>query len=330
MGVRTMLRCSLIAGVVAATVVLSACGASEGASPTPAPVETLPAVTEAPVEKMPPTMTPSPVETPRTATPEAAWPVRDTYHSFGNANSDVVVVLSQGGPLPVLVREVEILEVLSPLNLERVHLVNVHQAQTIDPAAFMAADITFDEAKAADVISAAMLATLVDHFQAQGKMVYVVGISFGAFMVQELLATQGNVAEGYLIANGRLDMPPAIWTVFAEGRTVEFVDGVEIEKPVTGRNGPDVETVAVERNMARLASGLGHYRYSERLARVDMTNVVYVSGTFDLQVGRLSDAEIVFLVERGADVVQYDGGHAAPDAVALDAFNRIFPPDLLK
>ena len=108
-------------------------------------------------------------------------------------------------------------------------------------------------------------------------MVYVVGISFGAFMVQELLATQGNVAEGYLIANGRLDMAPAIWTVFAEGRTVEFVDGVEIEEPVTGRNGPDAETVAVGRNMARLASGLGHYRYSERLARVDMTNVVYVS-----------------------------------------------------
>ena len=48
----------------------------------------------------------SPVETPRTATAEAAWPIRDTYHSFGNANSDVVVVLSQGGPLPGLVQEV--------------------------------------------------------------------------------------------------------------------------------------------------------------------------------------------------------------------------------
>ena len=110
MGMRTMLRCSLIAGVVAATVVLSACA-----------------------PEMPPTMMPSPVETPRTATPEAAWPVRDTYHSFANANSNVVVVLSQGGPLPGLVQEVEVLKELSPLNLERLHLVNVHQAQTIDP-----------------------------------------------------------------------------------------------------------------------------------------------------------------------------------------------------
>ena len=35
-----------------------------------------------------------------------------------------------------------------------------------------------------------MLATLADYFQAQGKVVYVVGISFGAFMVQELPATK--------------------------------------------------------------------------------------------------------------------------------------------
>ena len=44
MGVRTMLRCSLIAGVVAATVVLSACA-----------------------PEMPPTMMPSPVETEKRA-----------------------------------------------------------------------------------------------------------------------------------------------------------------------------------------------------------------------------------------------------------------------
>ena len=120
----------------------------------------------------------------------------------------------------------------------------------------------------------------MDHFQAQDKTVYVVGISVGAFMVQELLSTQGNVAAGYLIANGRLDMPPAVWTVYAEGRTVGFVDGVEIKHPRTGGHEPAPEgTVPLQRNMARLAAGLGHYRYTERLAGVDMTNVVYLSGT---------------------------------------------------
>ena len=306
-GLRSMLRCSLIAGVFAATVALSACGASEAVPPTSAPVQT-----------------------PPTVTPEAAWAIEDSYHSFGNPDAGVVVVNSQGGPMPALVRKREILEKLGLLNLERIHLVNVHQAQTINPAPFTAADITFDEAKAADGESVEVLAALVDHFQAQGKTVYVVGISFGAFMVQELLATQGNVAEGYLIANGRLDMPPTIWTVFAEGRTVGFVDGVEIEDPRTGGHEPAPEgTVPLQRNMARLAAGLGHYRYTERLAGVDMTNVVYLSGTLDEQVGRLSDAEVAFLAERGADVVQYDGGHSVPDAAALDAFGRLFPSGLL-
>ena len=269
------------------------------------------------------------VQTPPTVTPEAAWAIEDAYHSFGNPDAGVVVN-SQGGPMPALVRKREILEKLGLLNLERIHLVNVHQAQTINPAPFTAADITFDEAKAADGESVEVLAALVDHFQAQGKTVYVVGISFGAFMVQELLATQGNVAEGYLIANGRLDMPPTIWTVFAEGRTVGFVDGVEIEDPRTGGHEPAPEgTVPLQRNMARLAAGLGHYRYTERLAGVDMTNVVYLSGTLDEQVGRLSDAEVAFLAERGADVVQYDGGHSVPDAAALDAFGRLFPSGLL-
>ena len=201
---------------------LSACGARE----TPAPRAT-------------PVSTPSPVETHPTATPEAAGAIENTYQGFGNPGAGVVVVLSQGGPMLALVRKREILEKLGLLNLERIHLVNVHQAQTINPAPFTAADITFDEAKAADGESVEVLAALVDHFQAQDKTVYVVGISFGAFMVQELLSTQGNVAAGYLIANGRLDMPPAVWTVYAEGRTVGFVDGVEIEDPgLEGTNRP--------------------------------------------------------------------------------------------
>ena len=203
---------------------------------------------------------------------------------------------------------------------------NVHQAQTINPAPFTAADITFDEAKAADGEAWRSWPPSWTTSRLKTRRSTVVGISFGAFMVQELLSTQGNVAAGYLIANGRLDMPPAVWTVYAEGRTVGFVDGVEIKHPRTGGHEPAPEgTVPLQRNMARLAAGLGHYRYTERLAGVDMTNVVYLSGTLDEQVGRLSDAEVAFLAERGADVVQYDGGHSVPDAAALDAFGRLFP-----
>ena len=100
-----MIRCSIIAGVAAATVVLSACGARE----TPAPRATL-------------VPTAAPVETHPTATPEAAGAIENTYQGFGNPGAGVVVVLSQGGPMLALVRKREILEKLGLLNLERIHL----------------------------------------------------------------------------------------------------------------------------------------------------------------------------------------------------------------
>ena len=122
--------------------------------------------------------------------------VEDTYVGVGNGAAEVVVAIAQGGPLPYLVGEGELRQRTRGLDLEHAYLVNVHQAQTIDAAAFSVEDISFDEAKAADSRSVAMLAAVVEHFRDQGEVVYVVGISFGALLVQELLATQGNVAEG--------------------------------------------------------------------------------------------------------------------------------------
>ncbi len=263
------------------------------------------------------------------ATEDGGTVIEDTYIGTGNPGSDVVVALAQGGPMPFLVPEWELQEVLSPLDLEQVYLVNVHQAQTINAGAFIDQDITFAEAKAAGSESAAMLAAVVAHFKDQGKTVYVVGISFGAFMVQELLATQGNVADGYLIAVGRIDMPAEVWTEFSEGRAAGFVNGTEIVEFTIEEAGMGAGTPAGDRNMARLAAGLGHNRYSERLARIDMANVVYVFGTVDEQVGRLSDAEREFLSGRDANVIAYEGGHDTPAAVVRDALSRTLPPELL-
>ncbi len=301
--------------------------ATPTATPTPSPVPTPTATLTAT-----PTATPTPTAAPTAApTPTAAAPLAlaDTYVSGGNADADVVVVNAQGGPVPYLLPREAIIAPLIALNLERAYVVNVHQAQTLDPDAFAGEDIAFEDARAADVATVEMLAAVVDHFLERGKTVYVVGISFGAFVVQELLATQGNVAEGYLIMVGRIDMPEEVWTEFAEGRPVGFVDGVEIVTFTSEEAGMGGAGEISDRNMARLAAGLGHHRYSERLAGVDLSNVFYVSGSVDEQVGRLSDAEVAFLYERGADVTVYEGGHETPDAVIRDALERLLPPELL-
>lgn len=326
-GMRLAVRQWLVIGIAALAVAAAACGSDDPAAPTETatapPTATAVPATETAVPTATAAASPSP-----DASAGAARTVEDLYVAVGNPDADAVLVNTQGGPVPFLFPKEEIPEAFGLLDLDRVYLVSVHQSQTIDPAPFTDADITFEEAQAADAASVAMLAAVVDHFLARGKTVYVVGISFGAFMVQELLATQGNVAEGYLIMVGRIDMPEAVWTTFAEGRTVGFADGVDVIEVTSGEAGMGGEGPVADRNMARLAAGLGHHRYSERLAAIDMANVVYVSGDLDEQVGRLSDAEAAFLTGRDADVIRYDGGHDTPFAVARDAFSRVLPADL--
>ena len=338
---RIKLAAILSAGTIAVAIVAAGCGSGDDAAPVPAATTsaavatTVPATTEAAptTEAVPTTAAPAPSTT-EAAAPEpteSAAPsgLEDTYGSFGNLDADTVVVVTQGGPVTFLLGPEELVEETGLLNPEQVQLVSVHQAQTLDPERFIAADISFDEAKAADAESVAMLADVVAHFKDQGKTVHVVGFSFGAFMVQELLATQGNIADGYLIKVGRIDMPEEVWTEFSEGRAVGFVDGVEIVKFDIAEAGMGGETPEADRNMARLAAGLGHKRYSQLLADVDMSNVVYVYGDADEQVGRLSDAEVAFLEGRSASVIAYEGGHATPAEVTQDAISRLVEPELL-
>ena len=238
----------------------------------------------------------------------------DTYEAFGNPAADTVVVNAQGGPLPELVTD-ELREIINVDQSDELYVVNVHQAQTLSPSDYSKTDISFEQAKSADTESVEMLADVVEHFKAEGKKVYVLGISFGAFVVQDLLANQGNVADGYTIVVGRLDMPEAVWTEFSEGRTVGFSDGVNVIEVPIEEAGMGGENEIADRNMARLAAGLGHKRYTELLADVDLTNVAYIYGETDQQVGRLSAAEITFLTDKGATVEAHPGGHGE----AIDA-----------
>lgn len=346
---RIKLIVGLWVGMVAVALVAAGCGSDDdtpsaepsapatSAATTPDPEATTPDASEAeaPATTAPaatteaPTTTEPAVEPAEPDVPAVPPELEGTFGSFGNPGADTVVIVTQGGPVTFLLGPEVLIEEVGQLNPEQVQLVSVHQAQTLEPDRFIAADISFDDAKAADAASVAMLADVVDYFKDQGKTVHVVGFSFGAFMVQDLLATQGNIADGYLIKVGRVDMPDEVWTEFSEGRAVGFVDGVEIIKFDIADAGMGGETPEADRNMARLAAGLGHKRYTELLADVDLSNVVYVYGDVDEQVGRLSEAEVAFLESRSATVIEYQGGHATPAEVTQDAISRLVEPELL-
>ena len=225
----------------------------------------------------------------------------------GNPQSDIVLVYAQGGPLSLLDSEGLSLIYDSGMRskLKDALFVDVHQAQTLMPELFDENSISFDQAKQHDAKTTQMLYKVIKYFKDDGKTVYVVGISFGAFVVQDLLATNGNIADGYLIMVGRLNIQDEIWTSYSKGIVMEFDD--DALTPIMADDiGHDHDGFE---NMHKLAAGLGHKRYVELLEDVNLSNVVYVYGEKDKVVGKLSDLELEFLHSHNATVLKSQNDH---------------------
>ncbi len=182
--------------------------------------------------------------------------------------------------------------------------VNVHQAQTQSPNLFADEAISFDDAKTYDIQTIDNLSEVVRYFKGLDKKVVVVGVSFGAFVVQGLIAEKGyDIADRYLIMVGRLDIDDVIWEGFSEGKYGSFSGGL---LPSIDGTPSTVEAS----NMNKLAAGLGYNRYTNLLDKYDdLSNVVYVYGEIDAQVGRLTNEELEFLREKNVTVIEGAGGH---------------------
>lgn len=223
-------------------------------------------------------------------------------YTYGNEASNTVIVNTQGGLIPELYNN-ELKEILKTVNTNDYLIVNVHQAQTKNPELFVDKEISFDEAIEYDKKSIENLDKVIKYYKDKNKKVYVLGISFGAFMTQELIAEKGvDVADKYLIMVGRLDIDDMFWKGFSEGKNGSYIDGVN---PVL-EEADDI----VEKNMYKLAAGLGKNRYTKKLDKYDLSNVTYVYGKTDEQVGKLTDEEIEFLKSKNAIIISDDGGHS--------------------
>lgn len=230
-----------------------------------------------------------------------------TFH--GNQEADIVVVYAQGGPDTNLTEGEAIDGFISDTQIESARFVVVHQAQTKNPSSFTNTDITFEEAKQFDLESAENLYKVVDFFKTQqDKTVYVIGISFGAYVVQELIAVNGvDVADGYLIIAGRLDIEADVWQPASQGKYSEFVYDNDSNYSI---NVVEEGVNSKERNLARLFGGFAFNRFSDRLNNVSsLSNVTYVYGNRDDQIGPLSSLEVQFLDKKGANIILSDGGN---------------------
>ena len=246
------------------------------------------------------------------ASNEISQEIKNLIYFKGDESASTVLINAQGGP-DVLLSTEEVDFIFENFDTTDLLLVNVHQAQTLNPSILEGDDITLEQAINFNAKSIAILYQVIEFFKAQDRTVYVFGASFGAFVVQELIAEKGiEVADKYLIMIGRLDMNDVMWQGLAEGKYGYFEDGIT---PIL-----DSEPImdVVDRNIGKIAAGLGMNKYTQRLNTVeDLSNLTYVYGATDEFVGGLTAEEVEFFKSKNANIIRGSGGHD-------DTFNDFF------
>lgn len=248
-------------------------------------------------------------EKPPVIADEISQNIKDLIYFRGDEKAETVMILIPGGPSTEFATDL-VDDFASVPNLEGIITVTVHQAQTLNPDIVAGNDITLAQANSFNTESIEMLSKVITYFKDEGRTVYVLGYSFGAFITQELIAEKGiNSADKYLIIAGRLDINDIIWQAVAEGKKGSFENGIT---PIVEEE-PDVK----ERNFNRISAGFAMNRYTQLFNTIeDLSNITYIYGENDEAVGRLTTNEVQFLESKNTNIISGPGNHTT----TFDAF----------
>ncbi|WP_271767894.1 hypothetical protein [Aquimarina algiphila] len=242
--------------------------------------------------------------TPPKVITELSQDIKDLIYFKGDEKAPTVLITIPGGPSTEFATDV-VDQFSGFLNPKDILTVTVHQAQTLNPDIVAGNDITLTQASSFNTETIEMLSKVTTYFKDQGRTVYVLGLSFGSFITQDLIAKKGiDSADKYLIVTGRLDMNDVIWQGAAEGRNGFFENGVT----------PIVETDPAldikDRNLNRISAGFSMNRYTQLFNTIsDLSNVTYIYGEIDQAVGSLTPSEVQFLESKNTNVIVGPGDH---------------------
>lgn len=255
---------------------------------------------------------------------EISQEIKDLIYLSGDEKASTVLVTVAGGPSTELATG--LVDYFSEnFNTTGILNVTIHQAQTLNPNIIEGNDITLADAINFNAESIENLYQVIEYFKDEGRTVYVVGFSFGAFVTQELIAKKGiDVADKYLIVSGRLDINEAFWLGLAGGRDGRFDNGIT----------PIIETEPFEesfkRNEAKLFAGLIMNRYTMQFNAIEsLSSITYIYGKTDEDVGSLTNEEVSFLESKNANILFGNGGHDEPfEGFVNQGFSQAFGIEL--
>ncbi|MFK7907987.1 MAG: hypothetical protein AB8B69_22840 [Chitinophagales bacterium] len=247
----------------------------------------------------------------------------------GNPEQEVVLILLQGGPKDYLgfVDKGKTSWRYLP-NYEQYYRVHLHQANTYNPKIFEYNDsFTLKMAKTEVDNTSEMLYQTIKYFKDRQKTVYVLGHSYGAFIIPHYLSTRPSLADKYVVISGRIDDDPVGLEAHRQGFNGIYVeDGRKFEsdkeQDLTDYTESEKKYYQVKQ---WLKWAIGLPKYSEKLSDIDLSNMTYIYCPNDSRVGRLTEEEIDFLTSKKANVfsTNHKHGHTIRALVDLVAEGKI-------
>jgi len=240
------------------------------------------------------------------------------FSAKGNKNADMVIIYEQGGP--DLELDDQYFELNSVFRTDYIDLfkdyyrVYMHQALTFNNSICTNKLFKKEQADLENKVSVEMLDRVIKDFKSKGKKVFVMGHSFGGFLITKYIAEKGNTsADKFLIMAARLEMQSEVPDNFLQGNPYYFLNGTTPKE----EDRTDVLEDYNERKLSCLPSfsffsAIGGERFSSKIKTQDLSNVIYVFAKDDSQTGGLLDVEKTFLNDRMANVIEINkGGHGA-------------------
>lgn len=221
-------------------------------------------------------------------------------YSFGNPESDNVIINIDGGPVNNLSTygfEYSF-GVQGGIEESNYFLINMRESQTLYPEETEKEEISWEQAKKYNEETVKTLYELISYFKSLNKKVYVVGGSYGSLVGLKSLVDYNNIADGYLLMLGRLDMNKEVSTAYSKGFQANFEE--DATTPIIGEKSDNIYTV----NMRKIAAAINRdEKYTELLKDSDLSNLTYIYSETDQSVGKLTENEIAFLKSKNAQVV---------------------------
>ncbi|CAM1353370.1 hypothetical protein [Tenacibaculum insulae] len=244
----------------------------------------------------------------------------------GDSTKQIVIIFLQGGPKDELDFEKNKKSHWRHLpNYKNYYSIHLHQANTFNPKMFTYdCNFTMKMARKEVNNTSEMLSKAIKHFKEKGKTVWVMGHSYGAYIIPHYLASNTSLADKYVIISGRINDPKNVIKAHKKGFNGIYDDGITFVSDEKDNDFKDYNIWAIKYYTAkqRLKAAIGEISYIKALKSIDLSNVTYIYSPKDKRVGGLTKQEIQFLQIKNAKVFKTHHEHGYTIRGLLDEIKK--------